>query len=57
MTKAGEMVAEPLFWFQSQGRGYPCFGSETPRQRTVQRTHDVGFSLLKIGEEVPGLDS
>lgn len=49
LTKSGELVAEPLFWFTT-GRGtYASFGKETPSQRIVERLEDLGVTVLEVG--------
>lgn len=53
LTKTGEVVAEPLFSFKSNGKPYACFGSEVPRQRVLQRLDDFGVTVLELGMEVP----
>lgn len=54
LTKGGEVIAEPLFWFKANGKAYACFGLETPRQRVVQKLDDFGVSILEVGQEIPG---
>lgn len=54
LTKAGELVAEPLFWFKADGKVFACFGVTPPRQRIVQKLEDYGVSLLEVGQEIPG---
>jgi len=54
LTKGGEVIAEPLFWFKTNGKAYACFGLETPRQRIIQKLEDFGVSLLEVGQVVPG---
>ncbi len=53
MSKNGEIVAEPLFWFESGGHKHACFGRETPRQRVLQRLEDFGVKLLEVGQDPP----
>ena len=54
LTKGGEVIAEPLFWFKTNGKAYACFGLETPRQRIIQKLEDFGVSLLEVGQVIPG---
>ncbi|MCA9075807.1 MAG: AAA family ATPase [Planctomycetaceae bacterium] len=52
ISKDGEIIAEPLFWFKSGTHIHACFGSETPRQRVLQRLEDFGVHILDVGQEV-----
>jgi hypothetical protein len=56
LTKDGEIVAEPLFWFKAGNATYACFGRETPSQRIVQRLEDCGISVLEVGMTLSGSD-
>lgn len=49
LTSSGEVVAEPLFWFETSAGTYACFGTERPRQRVLQRLDDSGIRLLEVG--------
>ncbi len=50
VAKTGEIIAEPLFWFEAAGKCYACFGNEAPRQRVAQRLVDFGVWLLGVGQ-------
>ena len=56
LTERGEVVAEPLFWFNTAETTYACFGSEL-RQRVLQRLEDFGVRLLEAGQEIPARES
>jgi hypothetical protein len=43
-TDEGEILAEPLFWFQADDRVYACFGSESPGTHTLHKLEDKGLS-------------
>ncbi len=58
LTKTGEVIAEPLIWFKSNGKTYACFGHESPRQRVIQKLDDFGVSVLEVGQDLgKGADS
>lgn len=45
----GEIVAEPLFWLENNGRLFACFGQEQPGPATRHRLEDAGIELLVPG--------
>jgi hypothetical protein len=53
LMKDGEIIAEPLFWFNSGTHTHACFGTEMPRQRVLQRLEDFGVELLEVGQDLP----
>ena len=52
LTKTGEVIAEPLLWFNASGKIYACFGNERPRQRVIQRLEDFGVAVLEVGHDI-----
>jgi hypothetical protein len=53
ISHSGEIIAEPLFWFQSDRHIHACFGTDRPRQRVLRRLEDCGIRLLEVGQAVP----
>jgi hypothetical protein len=47
----GEIVAEPLFWFDLGNTKYACFGEE-PKKAVQHRLEDAGIRLLLPGDAV-----
>ena len=56
MTKAGEVIAEPLFRFRIGNQTYACFGVELPRKRVLQRLEDFGVKSIIAGDTTPAAD-
>jgi len=52
LTTAGEIVAQPLFWFNANGRIYALFAPDRPRQRVLQRLEDFGVTVIESGQDV-----
>jgi len=50
----GEVLAEPLFWFDASGARYACF-SEAPSVRVKSRLDDARVSVVRAGDSIPGL--
>jgi hypothetical protein len=46
----GEIIAEPLFWFQEDDRTYACFGKKPSPKHILHRLEDAGIHLLQPGE-------
>ena len=53
VTEQGEVIAEPLFWFQNNDQAYVCFGPKMPAQRVIHQLEDGGFKMLRAGESLP----
>ena len=55
VTKNGEVVAEPIFWFTNkQKKPIACFGNTLPSKRTSQRLEDFGIDVLQVGDSLDG---
>jgi len=55
VTKNGEVVAEPIFWFTNkQKKPIACFGNTMPSKRTSQRLEDFGIDVLQVGDSLDG---
>jgi hypothetical protein len=52
VTKAGEIIVEPLFSFQAGKQTYACFGTEPPRKRILQKLDDFNVKLILPGEQI-----
>ena len=52
LSKAGEVIAEPLLWVKVGETRYACFGTETPKLRTLERLEEHGIKLLTLGQGV-----
>jgi hypothetical protein len=52
MTKAGEVIAEPMFSFRLGKQNYACFGNELPRKRIMQRLEDFEVRAIIAGEDI-----
>jgi hypothetical protein len=46
----GELIAEPLFWFQQSDAIYACFGDEILGKRAMHRLTDFGIRILPRGD-------
>jgi hypothetical protein len=55
MTKAGEVIAEPMFSFRLGKQSYACFGNELPRKRIMQRLEDFGLKTIVAGESISNM--
>ncbi len=51
----GEILAEPLFWFQADDHRYACFGDEDPGPHTLHKLEDNGIEILRPGQELSSL--
>ena len=51
IVEDGEILGEPLFWFQNGKRSYACFES-TVGTRARHRLHDAGFDVITPGQEL-----
>ncbi len=47
---SGEIVADPLFWFEGKEGTYACYGSDTPSARVLQNLEEHGVRLLRLGD-------
>lgn len=57
MTKAGEIIAEPIFSFQVDKQLYACFGADLPRKRIMQRLEDIHVKPIVAGECIEDFNS
>jgi hypothetical protein len=48
----GEILAEPLFWFQVDDRRFACFGSEAPGSHTLHKLEENGIEIIQPGQEL-----
>lgn len=46
-AKDGEILAEPLFWFQVDDRMFVCFGNEEPGPHTLHNLEDNRIDLIR----------
>jgi superfamily I DNA/RNA helicase len=49
----GEILAEPLFWFQVDDRLFACFGGDDPGSHARHKLEDYGIELFEVGQECP----
>jgi superfamily I DNA/RNA helicase len=54
IAKDGEILAEPLFWFQVDDRVVACFGDEDPGTHTRHKLEDNRVDILVPGQNPPG---
>ena len=52
LSSAGELLAEPLFWFKDDERVYACFGKMEPSTYTLQKLEDAGIKVISPGQRV-----
>lgn len=52
LAEGGEIVAEPVFWFQDDQRTFACFGSDPPGKSTQFRLEDAGIQIIRPGDEI-----
>lgn len=52
ISEAGELLAEPLFWFKDDERTYACFGKTEPPTYTLHKLEDAGIRLIAPGEQI-----
>jgi hypothetical protein len=52
MAKDGEILAQPLFWFQTDDRVFACFGNEDPGSHTLHKLEDNGIEVVRPGQEL-----
>jgi superfamily I DNA/RNA helicase len=45
----GEVVAEPVFWLNNNGRIHACFGPRRPSRATLDRLERMGVAELPVG--------
>jgi hypothetical protein len=48
----GEIVAQPMFWFETLMGKYCCFGDAEPGQLIRNKLQDHGIELLSPGQDV-----
>jgi hypothetical protein len=46
----GEILAEPLFWFQVDDQRFACFGDAAPRATTRHKLEDAGIKVVRPGD-------
>jgi hypothetical protein len=49
----GEILAEPLFWFQLDDRVIACFGKEEPGPYTMHKLEDNRIEIIRPGQILP----
>ncbi len=49
----GEILAQPLFWFQADDRMVACFGDEEPGAYTLHKLEDNGIEVVRPCQELP----
>ena len=49
----GEILAEPLFWFQVDDRVFACFGDKEPGPHTLHKLEDNGIEVVRPCQELP----
>lgn len=47
----GEILGEPLFWFDAEDRRIACFGKEKPGSHTAFKLEDSGIEVIYPGQE------
>jgi len=52
LAEDGEILAEPLFWFQDDQRTFVCFGNDKPGKSTQYRLEDAGIRIISAGESL-----
>lgn len=52
ISDAGELLAEPLFWFKDDERTYACFGKTEPPTYTLHKLEDAGIRLIAAGQQI-----
>ena len=50
LSSAGEILAEPLFWFKDDERVYACFGKSEPSTYTLHMLEDAGIKVISPGQ-------
>ncbi len=50
VSDAGEILAEPLFWFKDDERTYACFGKTAPPTYTLHKLEDAGIRVIAPGQ-------
>jgi hypothetical protein len=48
----GEILAEPLLWFQADDRVFACFGDEHPGPHTLHKLEDNGIEVVRPGQDL-----
>jgi superfamily I DNA and RNA helicase len=54
VTREGEILAEPLFWFKEDDRTVACFRDGSPGTNTLHRLEDAGVLIIRPGQEWSG---
>ena len=55
VTKNGEVIAEPIFWFTNpEKKSFACFGNAKLSNRILQRLEDFGVDVLIVGDSMEG---
>jgi superfamily I DNA/RNA helicase len=50
LAEDGEILAEPLFWFEEDFQKFACFGRNEPGRGTRHKLEDAGIKIIKPGE-------
>jgi len=50
VAEDGELIAEPLFWFQIDDRMFACFGNQGPGTHTLHKLQDNKIEVVRPGE-------
>jgi len=50
----GEILAQPLFWFQADDRTVACFGNEDPGPHTLNKLEDSKIEVIRPGQDFAG---
>lgn len=53
VSTAGEVIAEPVFWLNANGRVHACFTPGNPSQATMGRLTGLGMVVIPVGVAVP----
>ena len=52
VSKNGEILADPLFWFQNGSATYACFGQREPGRQTQFKLADANIKVIEPGQEL-----
>jgi hypothetical protein len=51
IAEDGEILAEPVFWFQDGDKTFACFGGEPPGKGTSFKLEDARIKIINPGED------
>jgi hypothetical protein len=51
VTAAGEILAEPIFWFKEDDLVVACFGEGSPDTHTLYKLEDAGIQVIRPGQQ------